>query len=107
MSTNERERIGAIMRTEAARRLPRLAAALSYESDVAPEQAVAIMRAAEADVAAATANAEPPLAPRTYPAAGALGLGTPDPLDKPSASAGWGRAVASANRRIGGNQADN
>jgi hypothetical protein len=109
----ERVRIRTIMGSEAAAQLPQLAEALAFATDLDADAAEAALAAAAMDLAAITAATDQP-EPRQGPVAPqqATGLGTPDVVggDKPSAVAGWKRAIRHGDRgpqgsdTVGGNQ---
>jgi signal peptide peptidase SppA len=95
-------RIKAILASDEGKKNPTLAEHLAYDTSMDVAAAKAIMIAAGPAAPAAGASA-PKDAPETYEQrkerTGASGLGAPDTLDQDKpASAGWGKAVAHANR---------
>ncbi|WP_378952085.1 hypothetical protein [Mesorhizobium sp. ANAO-SY3R2] len=105
---DERKRITAINGAEGAQLHPKLAQALidnNVSADVATTYLAAALEGTNAAVAAAKPQETQPQREEKHvqkkTQAGALGLGSPETTDKPSASAGWGKAVSNANRRVG------
>lgn len=94
---DERVRIRTIMGCQAAQALPQLAESLAFASDLSADAAEAALIAASADFAAAQAAADQVAAPterKQTAKAGALGLGTQEPIGGAPAKAdhGWGKA---------------
>lgn len=96
----ERARIQAISGCDAAKKLPKLADLLCVESDFSAPEAINLLNIAarELDGHVAAAKAKASLLPMPKPVRPGLGLGMPESTDKPSASAGWGKAVKHANK---------
>lgn len=109
--TEERSRISAINGAEASKIHPKLAAAF-VAAGTATDVAVGFLNAAAEDTKAAVDAKKPDADPAAEAAArtaafekkkkedGALGLGTPDSTEPKPAGTGWGKAIASANRRV-------
>jgi len=98
-------RIKGILASDAGKSKPKLAEHLAYDTSMDVAEAVKILSLAAADAPAASGATPAGDKPgtETYEQrkerTGAAGFGTPDTLDQgPAPSAGWGKAVAHANR---------
>lgn len=102
--TTERARINSILASEHAGKLPTLAQAIAFQTNLDSDVAAGILAAAHADLKAAGPSPTAPIHRRTNQQP-QPGFGSPDTTEtrpgRASTSASWGKAVASANRQAG------
>lgn len=92
-------RVKAIQASDEGKARPKLAEHLAFNTDMAADAAVELMKTAAVETADG-AQSQAADFEKHKAEAGALGLGTPEPRGKPAASNdGWGKAVSLANPR--------